>query len=69
MSDLHYFVIKVSEDQVPRFKREVCYNFELTLCHECKYSNSCTQIVVREEEDGNVYCPVYYCSLGERKSE
>lgn len=69
MSDLHYFVIKVSEDQVPRFKREVCYDFELTPCHECKYSDSCTQIVVRNGDRGNVDYPVSYCSLGERKEE
>jgi len=70
MSDLHYFAVKVSEDQVPRFKREMCYSFELVPCSECEYDHSCTHTMVRNLGNGsNIYCPVAYCSEGKRKKE
>lgn len=35
--DLHYFVVKVTEDKIPKFEREVCYSFELIFCKDCKH--------------------------------
>ena len=70
MSDLHYFVVKVSEDQVSRFNREVGCSFELICCSDCKYDHECTHMVVRKSKGGgNVCCPVFYCSEGKRKEE
>jgi len=71
MSDSHYFVVKVSEDQVPRFRREMCYSFELVRCSECEYDHNCTHMMVRNFGRGGsqMYCPVTYCSEGKRKGD
>lgn len=72
MSDLHYFVIKVSEDQVKRFKREVCYSFELVQCENCRFRDSereCEQFSAYTSAAGDPFTPPdwFYCGYGKEK--
>lgn len=72
-SDLHYFVIKVSEDQVARFKQEMCYCFELIKCENCKYYKVSDWIgkVCCTREPGIVHgkSPEGYCSDAKWREE
>lgn len=72
MSDLHYFVVKVSEDQVPRFKREMCYSFELVQCEDCRFRNKdgeCTEFDAYTSAAGDPFSPPnwFYCGYGKRR--
>ena len=71
--DLHYFVIKVTEDQIPRFMREVCYSFELVKCKDCRFRNKdgeCEQFGDYTSAAGDLFTPPdwFYCGCG-RKEE
>lgn len=39
-------------------------------CKDCKYDHTCTHVMVRSSAGGgNIYCPVTYCSEGERRTD
>ena len=43
---------------------------EVVRCKDCKYDHTCTHEMIRRLKGGSLlYCPVEYCSEGERKEE
>ena len=42
---------------------------ELVRCKDCKHDRKCHKEVVLRTSNGEVHCPVDFCSRGERKVE
>ena len=41
---------------------------EVVRCKDCKYDHKCSRNIIRPSKGGGViYCPLEYCSEGERK--
>ena len=43
---------------------------EVVRCKDCKYDHKCSHNIIRPSKGGGIiYCPLEYCSEGERKDE
>ncbi len=43
---------------------------EVVRCKDCKYDHECSHNITRRSKGGGViYCPLEYCSEGEKKNE
>ncbi len=61
--------IKEEAEQFKAYLAQLGYVKDIR-CGECKYDHTCTHMMVRKSQGGgHIYCPVEYCSEGERKEE
>lgn len=68
--DIYYFAMKVTGDQVPRFKREMCYSFELIQCEHCKFYNE-DKTCQKLSTSTFAFIPPdwFYCAYGKPREE
>ena len=59
-------IIKLTDSRIKLKGGE--YVQDLVRCKDCKYDHKCSHNIIRPSKGGGIiYCPLEYCSEGERK--
>ena len=61
-------IVKLTDSRIKLKGGE--YVQDLVRCKDCKYDHKCSHNIIRPSKGGGIiYCPLEYCSEGERKEE
>lgn len=61
-------IVKLTDSRIKLKGGE--YVQDLVRCKDCKYDHKCSHNIIRPSKGGGIiYCPLEYCSEGERKDE
>lgn len=59
-------IVKLTDSRIKLKGGE--YVQDLVRCKDCKYDHKCSHNIIRPSKGGGIiYCPLEYCSEGERK--
>ena len=59
-------IVKLTDSRIKLKGGE--YVRDVVRCKDCKYDHKCSHNIIRPSKSGGIiYCPLEYCSEGERK--